>query len=104
MISKKNWNIYCTRFLVRARQLTEPVTFTDTFGHQHVGQPGDYLVENSNGTRRIATRTFFEDVYLPLTAAAPGLSDHDLPDPGSSARATGSLVRPSSDHQSRAIA
>ncbi len=72
MISKNNWNVYCTRFLVRARQLTEPIAFTDPFGHEHVGRPGDYLVETSNGTRRIATRDFFEDVYLPLAAAIPG--------------------------------
>jgi len=78
MISKKNWNVYCTRFLVRAQQLTEPIVFTDPFGHEHVGRPGDYLVETSNGTRRIAARDFFEDVYLPLTAVAPGLAKDDF--------------------------
>lgn len=75
MISKEGWNVYCTRFLVRARQLTEPMSFTDPFGHEHVGRPGDYLVETSNGTRRIATRAFFEDVYVPLAGARSGSAD-----------------------------
>ncbi|MGA7968116.1 MAG: hypothetical protein WB983_05760 [Terriglobales bacterium] len=78
MISKNGWNVYCTRFLVRARRLTEPIAFTDPFGHEHVGRPGDYLVETSNGIRRIATRAFFEDAYLPLSAAGPELADSDL--------------------------
>jgi len=78
MISKKNWNVYCTRFLVRARQLTEPIAFTDPFGHEHVGRPGDYLVETSNGTRRIAARDFFEDIYLPLAAVVPGMANDDF--------------------------
>ncbi|MGB9196837.1 MAG: hypothetical protein WCB53_07895 [Terriglobales bacterium] len=77
MISKNQWNVYCTRFMVRARQLTEPIAFTDPFGHEHVGQPGDYLVENSNGIRRIAPRDFFEDVYVPLAIAVP---EGSLPD------------------------
>jgi hypothetical protein len=77
MISKKDWNVYCTRFLVRARQLTEPIAFTDPFGHEHVGRPGDYLVEASNGTRRIAAREFFEDVYMPLPASGHDHGDAD---------------------------
>ncbi len=69
MISKNSWNMYCTRFLVRARQLTEPISFIDPLGHEHVGRPGDYLVETSNGIRRIATKAFFEDTYVPITPA-----------------------------------
>jgi len=69
MISKSNWNMYCTRFLVRARQLTEPISFIDPLGHEHVGRPGDYLVETSNGIRRIATKAFFEDTYVPIAPA-----------------------------------
>jgi hypothetical protein len=85
MISKETWNVYCTRFLVRARQLTEPIAFTDPFGHEHVGRPGDYLVETSNGIRRIATRAFFEDAYMPLAALGPGSADglSDCLPPGS---------------------
>jgi hypothetical protein len=78
MISKNVWNVYCTRFLVRARRLTEPLAFTDPFGHEHVGRPGDYLVETSNGIRRIAPQAFFEDVYVPLSAAGPELAEEDL--------------------------
>jgi hypothetical protein len=63
---KNNWNIYRTRFLVRARQLTQPLVFTDSFGREHCGQPGDYLVETSDGIRRITGRALFEDIYVPL--------------------------------------
>jgi hypothetical protein len=78
MNSKNGWNVYCTRFLVRARRLTEPIAFTDPFGHEHVGRPGDYLVETSKGIRRIATQAFFEDAYVPLSAARPELAESDL--------------------------
>jgi hypothetical protein len=65
---KTPWNVYRTRFLVRARQLTEPLFFTDSLGREHSGQPGDYLVETSDGIRRITTRALFEDIYVPLAA------------------------------------
>ncbi len=61
-----DWIVYRTRFLVKARQLTEPLTIFDVFGHEHKGVPGDYLVESSDGSRRIAPRHIFEDVYVPL--------------------------------------
>jgi len=78
MTCKSSWNLYCTRFLVRARQLTESFAFTDPLGHEHVGRPGDYLVETSNGIRRIATRQFFEDTYVPLAPALPDPRAGDL--------------------------
>ena len=62
-----DWNTYRTRFLVRARQLTEPLAFTDPLGREHIGHPGDYLVQSSEGLLRIAPREIFEDVYVPLT-------------------------------------
>lgn len=58
------WNIYRTRFLVRARQLTQPVSFVDALGREHHGEAGDYLVEWSDGSRRVAPREIFEDVYV----------------------------------------
>ena len=61
-----DWTVYRTRFLVKARQLTEPLTIIDFFGHEHKGGVGDYLVESSDGSRRIAPRHIFEDVYVPL--------------------------------------
>jgi hypothetical protein len=67
MHAKSNWNLYRTRFLVRARQLTQPLIFTDSLGREHCGQPGDYLLETSDGVRRITTRTLFEDIYVPLS-------------------------------------
>jgi len=60
------WTVYRTRFLVRARQLTEPLVFTDALGREQSGRPGDYLVESSGGVRHITTQTLFEDIYVPL--------------------------------------
>jgi hypothetical protein len=62
------WITYRTRFLVKARQLTTGLTFTDVLGRQHSGCKGDYLVESSDGVLRIAARKIFEDVYVPLLA------------------------------------
>jgi hypothetical protein len=62
--SAADWNTYRTRFLVRARQLTEPLAFTDPLGREHHGRPGDYLVQSSEGLLRIAPREIFEDVYV----------------------------------------
>jgi len=59
-----DWKIYRTRFLVRAKQLTESLTFTDTLGREHSGGPGDYLVEFCEGMLRIAPQEIFEDVYV----------------------------------------
>ncbi len=66
-----DWKIYRTRFLVRARQLTSPLFFVDALGREHQGNKGDYLVESSDGSRRIAPQTIFEDVYV----AMEGLGD-----------------------------
>lgn len=68
MNAEKDWTVYRTRFLVCARQLTEPLTFTDNLGREHTGEPGDYLVESSEGCYRITPRKIFEDVYVPLHA------------------------------------
>jgi len=65
-MERENWNHYRTRFLVRARQLTHPLVFIDLFGREHSGQPGDYLVETSDGIRRITSRALFEDIYVPI--------------------------------------
>ena len=69
---KKNsaaWKIYRTRFLIKARKLTQPLFFVDALGREHCGQPGDYLVESSDGARRIAPRLIFEDVYVAMGPA-----------------------------------
>jgi hypothetical protein len=60
------WNVYRTRFLIQARQLTEPLTFRDPLGREHKGAVGDYLVESSDGTCRITTRDIFEDIYVAM--------------------------------------
>jgi hypothetical protein len=60
------WTVYRTRFLVRARRLTEPLVFTDALGREQSGRPGDYLVEFSDGITRITAQAIFEDVYVPL--------------------------------------
>ena len=63
---ESQWTVYRTRFLVRARQLTEPLVFTDALGREQSGRPGDYLVESCDGIRRITTQALFEDIYVPL--------------------------------------
>ncbi len=67
--ASRDWQIYRTRFLIRARQLTEPLFFVDALGREHRGQKGDYLVESSDGLRRIAPRELFEDVYVAMGPA-----------------------------------
>ena len=64
-----DWKIYRTRFLIKAKQLSEPLMFVDALGREHRGQKGDYLVESSDGTRRIAPREIFEDVYIAIAPA-----------------------------------
>jgi hypothetical protein len=59
-----DWKIYRTRFLVRAKQLTKPLYFVDALGREHHGDKGDYVVESTDGSRRIAPRSIFEDVYV----------------------------------------
>ncbi|MFY9561573.1 MAG: hypothetical protein WAQ52_15170 [Terriglobales bacterium] len=71
---ESRWTVYHTRFLVRARQLTEPLVFTDVFGREQSGHPGDYLVESSEGFRRITPRQLFEDIYVPVHPSPSGTS------------------------------
>jgi len=66
MNPESQWTVYRTRFLVRARQLTEPMVFTDALGREQSGRPGDYLVESSGGIKRITSQALFEDIYVPL--------------------------------------
>ena len=69
MKTGSEWQIYRTRFLIKAKQLSEPLVFVDALGREHCGQKGDYLVESSDGTRRIAPRAIFEDVYVAIARA-----------------------------------
>jgi hypothetical protein len=66
VVMSNEWKIYRTRFLIRAMQLTSPMIFNDCLGREHRGQPGDYLVETSDGMRRIAPREIFEDIYVAM--------------------------------------
>jgi hypothetical protein len=77
--SASDWNTYRTRFLVRARQLTESLTFTDPLGREHHGRPGDYLVQSSEGLLRIAPREIFEDVYVAMEAQTARETAHAAP-------------------------
>jgi hypothetical protein len=67
---ENDWQVYRTRFLIRARQLTAPLKFRDALGREHRGQKGDYLVESSDGTQRVAPREIFEDVYVTMGATS----------------------------------
>jgi hypothetical protein len=77
--SASDWNTYRTRFLVRARQLTEPLAFTDPLGREHRGRPGDYLVQSSEGLLRIAPREIFEDVYVAMEREAAREAAREAP-------------------------
>jgi hypothetical protein len=63
-----DWKTYRTRFVVRAKRLTQPFTFTDMNGREHHGRPGDYLIESREGLR-LSPREVFEDVYVAMEAA-----------------------------------
>ncbi len=60
-----DWKTYRTRFLVHAKQLTEPFTFIDINGNEHHGRTGDYVIESREGLR-ISRREIFEDVYVAM--------------------------------------
>jgi hypothetical protein len=65
--------VYRTRFLVRARQLTEPLIFIDALGREHKGEKGDYLVESPDGAKRITPKHIFEDIYVAMGTAEDGI-------------------------------
>jgi hypothetical protein len=69
MKASNPWITYRTRFLVKAKQLTTTLAFTDALGRQHSGHKGDYLVESSDGVLRIVPRQIFEDIYVHLQAS-----------------------------------
>jgi hypothetical protein len=86
------WKTYRTRFLVKAKQLSSSLSFTDTLGRQHSGRKGDYLVESSDGVLRIAPRQIFEDIYVPM-ALIDEANIHTLDEPVSVRRKAPQPVR-----------
>jgi hypothetical protein len=70
------WKTYRTRFLVKAKQLSCSLVFTDSLGRQHSGRKGDYLVESSDGVLSIAPRQIFEDVYVTMPRAEAESEQH----------------------------
>lgn len=64
----EEWKVYRTRYLVRARRLTAPLSLLDSSGKEQSGNQGDYLVECSDGSHRIAPRQIFEDIYVEMGA------------------------------------
>jgi hypothetical protein len=98
MNSAGEWNVFRTRFLVRARKLNEPFIFTDALGREQSGVPGDYLVESSDGITRITARALFEDIYVPLVPTlllppAPDVDNARTPRQVSASRATKVMSR-----------
>ena len=67
------WQTYRTRFTIRARTLSSPLSFIDGLGREQTGKRGDYLVE-SNGMVTITARHVFEDVYVPLEPGSTPVS------------------------------
>jgi hypothetical protein len=87
------WTVYRTRFLVRARQLDSPLSFVDALGREHSGRTGDYLVESPDGTRRIAPKEIFEDIYVRMDPPDASIQPVN-PDPDvGRALLTGSTIR-----------
>jgi hypothetical protein len=76
------WKTYRTRFLVKAKQLSSSLSFTDPLGRQHCGRKGDYLVESSDGVITITPRQIFEDIYvfMPTDNATSGRRNSTAPD------------------------
>jgi hypothetical protein len=70
------WKTYRTRFLIKAKQLSTGLTFTDHLGRQHCGRKGDYLVESCDGVLSIAPRQIFEDIYVPMGLGPDPLDSH----------------------------
>ena len=68
----QSWRTYRTKYLVKAKQLSEKYTLVDSTGRVLSGNPGDYLVENSDGSLRIARREVFDDVYVELENEGTG--------------------------------
>jgi len=99
------WKTYRTRFLVKAKQLSSSLSFTDSLGRQHSGSKGDYLVESSDGILRIAPRQIFEDIYVSMDA--PQEAAQDLIAASLFSRTNRSLLasrkQPQSSHARRAI-
>ncbi len=65
-ISRNRWKVYRTKYLIKAKQLSEKCTIVDDSGKVSAGDSGDYLVESSDGSLRISRRDVFEDVYVEL--------------------------------------
>jgi hypothetical protein len=70
------WKTYRTRFLVKAKQLSSNLSFTDHLGRQHCGRKGDYLVESNDGVLSIAPRQIFEDIYVPMALSPDPPDEH----------------------------
>lgn len=45
------------------------MSFIDVLGREQHGQPGDYLIESSDGSRSIQRREIFEDIYVAMGPA-----------------------------------
>jgi hypothetical protein len=73
--SSDKWQVYRSKFLIRAKRLDAPLAFVDALGQQQRGKKGDYLVESCSGLQRIWPRQLFEDAHVPLNAADFGSVD-----------------------------
>lgn len=98
MNDENDWTVYRTRFLVRARQLTDSLKFTDALGRQHCGEPGDYLVEIFDGLLSITPRKFFEDIYVALH---PYSGNSETSNPVSQPAVTGRIPDNADHHPGR---
>ena len=65
--AESEWQVYRTRFLIRAKQLTAAAWSSGMCSDVNIAvKRGDYLIESSDGTQRIAPREIFEDIYVAM--------------------------------------
>jgi hypothetical protein len=72
--NSSEWQIYRSRFLIRAKKLNGPLVFVDALGREQRGKKGDYLVESFSGLRRIWPRRLFENSHALMSATDFGSS------------------------------
>ncbi len=89
------WKTYRTRFLIKAKQLNSPLSFTDPLGRTHCGRKGDYLVESYEGVVSITPRQIFEDIYVAMVEAEVSSACEKTPEGMLSRRMNDDIALPS---------
>ncbi len=81
--AESEWQTYRSKFLIKAKQLSGPLSFVDALGREHRGKKGDYLVESENGSLRIWPRKLFEDAHALFHSSLIPAGQAEGPSPSS---------------------